>query len=111
MWIWIAIGAGTPVGLVLGLFLFLVVVMHTGYAPGLALIRRFNRRFTNQRVMRTAGQAGADASVICHIGRSSGKAYRTPVGITEAGDDFLISCPTELRPIGFGMCWRPGPRR
>lgn len=97
MWIWIAIGAGIPAGLTLAAGLFLVVMLRTGYGPGVAVIRRFNRRFTNRNVMKTAGQPGS-ASVVRHTGRSSGKAYETPVGITEAGDDFLISLPYGTSP-------------
>ncbi|MFC9997392.1 nitroreductase/quinone reductase family protein [Nocardia sp. NPDC127526] len=93
MWIWIAIGAGTPVCLALAAGVFLVVVMRTGYGPGLTAVRRFNRWFTNPRALKAAGRPGAGASVIRHTGRSSGKVYETPVGITEAGDDFLISLP------------------
>ncbi|MFB8001299.1 nitroreductase/quinone reductase family protein [Nocardia sp. NPDC056000] len=98
MWIVIAIGVGTPVGLALGALFFLLAVMQTGYEPGLALVRRFNRRVTNRRVMKTAGQRGSDASVVRHTGRSSGKEYATPVGITEAGEDFLISLPYGTTP-------------
>ncbi|MFE6857203.1 nitroreductase family deazaflavin-dependent oxidoreductase [Nocardia sp. NPDC057668] len=98
MWVLIAMAAGTPIGLALAWFLFLVVVMQTGYAPGLAVVRRFNRRVTNRGVMKSAGQPGASASIIRHVGRSSGKAYATPVGITEAGDDFLISLPYGTSP-------------
>ncbi|MGK8552939.1 nitroreductase/quinone reductase family protein [Nocardia gipuzkoensis] len=98
MWIWIAIGAGTPMALALAWCLFLVVVIRTGYAPGLAVVRRFNRRFTNPRAMKTAGRPGANASVVRHTGRSSGNAYETPVGITEAGDHFLISLPYGTTP-------------
>lgn len=93
MWIWIAIGAGVPVGLMLIVGAFLLVVLRTGYGPGVAVIRRFNRRFTNPRVMKTAGTPGAAASVIRHTGRFSGTVYETPIGITEAGDDLLVSLP------------------
>lgn len=98
IWKWLAIGISVPVGVGLGWFVFLVVVMRTGYAPGLAVVRRFNRRVTNPRVLKTAGQRSADASVIRHTGRASGMAYATPVGITEAGDDFLISLPYGTTP-------------
>jgi deazaflavin-dependent oxidoreductase (nitroreductase family) len=56
-------------------------------------VRRFNKSFTNPKVMRTAGQPGSSASVIRHTGRSSGKQYQTPVGVMEVGDDFLITLP------------------
>ncbi|MEV6322380.1 nitroreductase/quinone reductase family protein [Nocardia sp. NPDC051787] len=98
MWIWIAIGVGMPAGLALVCGLFLLVVMRTGYAPGLAVVRRFNRRVTNPRAMKTAGRPGANASVVRHTGRSSGNAYETPVGITETGDHFLISLPYGTTP-------------
>ncbi|WP_067537183.1 hypothetical protein [Nocardia crassostreae] len=93
MWIWIAIGAGVPVVFAAAAGLLLVVVLRTRYGPGLARVRRFHRRFTNRLAMKTAGRAGAGASVIRHTGRSSGTVYETPVGIIEAGDDFLISLP------------------
>ncbi len=98
MWIWIAIVAGTPVGLALAWCLFLLVVMRTSYAPGLAVVRHFNRRFMNPRAMKTAGRPGAYASVVRHTGRSSGNAYETPIGITEAADHFLISLPYGTTP-------------
>ncbi|MEV0029600.1 nitroreductase/quinone reductase family protein [Nocardia sp. NPDC050793] len=93
MWIWMAIVAAVPVGLMLIAGLFLLVVLRTGYGPGVTVVRRFNRRFTNRRVMKTAGTPGAPASVIRHTGRISGTVYETPIGITEAGDDFLVSLP------------------
>ncbi|MEV0251061.1 nitroreductase family deazaflavin-dependent oxidoreductase [Nocardia sp. NPDC050712] len=100
MWIWIVTIVGTPVGLVLALLVFLVVSMRTGYRPGLSAVRRFNRRFTNRHNMKTAGQPGAGSSVIRHVGRSSGKAYATPIGIAESGSDFLT-----LLPYGTSADW------
>ncbi|MBP2194230.1 nitroreductase family deazaflavin-dependent oxidoreductase [Nocardia goodfellowii] len=98
MWFWIAIAVGAPVALVLTGLLFLVVAMRTGYRPALTAVRRFNRRFTNRHNMKTAGQPGATSSVIRHRGRSSGKAYATPIGVTEAGDEFVILLPYGTNP-------------
>ncbi|MEU8894778.1 nitroreductase family deazaflavin-dependent oxidoreductase [Nocardia sp. NPDC048505] len=98
MWIWIAIVAGIPVGLVLVGLLGLVLSMRTGFGPGLTAVRRFNRRFTNRHNMKTAGQQGASASVIRHRGRSSGKPYSTPIGIAAAGDTFLTLLPYGTTP-------------
>ncbi|MFC9895104.1 nitroreductase/quinone reductase family protein [Nocardia sp. NPDC127579] len=100
MWIWIAFLLGTPVGLALAGFLFLLLSMRTGYRPGLTAVRRFNRRFTNRQNMKTAGRVGANASVIRHVGRVSGKPYETPIGIAEADGDFLT-----LLPYGTSADW------
>ncbi|MBF6210509.1 nitroreductase family deazaflavin-dependent oxidoreductase [Nocardia puris] len=93
MWIWIAIGAGVPIASALLGGLILVLVLRTGYAPGVAAVRRFHRRFTNRQVLKTAGQPGASAAVIRHTGRSSGKLYETPIGVAEAGADFIVALP------------------
>lgn len=93
IWIWTAIGGGGLVAVALALWLFLVATMRTGYGPGLAAVRRLNRRFTNRRVMKTAGRPGASASVIRHVGRTSGNPYETPVGVIDTGEDVLITLP------------------
>lgn len=93
IWRWTAIGGGGLVAVALALWLFLLVTIRTGYGPGLAAIRRLNRRFTNRRVMKTAGRPGVSASVIRHVGRTSGNPYETPVGVIDTGDDVLITLP------------------
>lgn len=93
IWRWTAIGGGGLVAVALALWLLLLVTMRTGYGPGLAAIRRLNRRFTNRRVIKTAGRPGASASVIRHVGRTSGNPYETPVGVIDTGDDVLITLP------------------
>ena len=48
-------------------------------------LARFNRRVTNRMASRVAGGGGPFSTVV-HIGRSSGKTYRTPVSVlTEDG--------------------------
>lgn len=55
-------------------------------------IRRMNRKLFNPR-QRDAGQPGAHASLIRHIGRSSGADYETPVVAVETEDGFVIALP------------------
>lgn len=56
-------------------------------------VRRFNRAVTNRRVLRTAGTPGAGASVVHHVGRTTGRSYETPVGPIETADGFLVALP------------------
>lgn len=63
-------------------------------------IRRINRAFTNPKQLQTAGQLGAYASVVHHVGRRSGTAYRTPVVIQPTDDDLLVALP-----YGPGADW------
>jgi deazaflavin-dependent oxidoreductase (nitroreductase family) len=53
--------------------------------------RRVNRAVVNPQQMRTAGTPGADASIIRHIGRTSGRSYETPVGIVPTEQGFLVA--------------------
>lgn len=54
------------------------------------LQRRVNRRLLNPRTMATAGRPGADAAVVRHTGRRSGRAYATPVDVVATEDGFLV---------------------
>lgn len=56
-------------------------------------IRRFNRDVTNPRQLQRAGQPGAWASVVHHVGRTSGTAYRTPVVALPTEDGFVFALP------------------
>jgi deazaflavin-dependent oxidoreductase (nitroreductase family) len=71
----------------------LVVGMRWKLSPVLDAVRRMNRSVTNPRVMRTAGSAGEQTSVIHHIGRKSGRAYATPVDVIPTRTGFLIALP------------------
>ena len=86
--------------LVVGLVLTLVVIgtvfmvgMRTKFPPVLHAVRRFNRAFTNPRAMKKAGTPGAYASVIRHVGRTTGRPYETPVEAFATDDGFLIALP------------------
>jgi hypothetical protein len=56
-------------------------------------VRRFNRAVTNPRVLRSAGSPGASASVIQHVGRTTGRSYETPVGPFPTSEGFVIALP------------------
>ena len=43
--------------------------------------------------LRSAGKAGSHNSVICHVGRRSGRTYQTPVVAVAHDDGFLIALP------------------
>jgi hypothetical protein len=86
--------------LVFGLvFLFCVFVgvvlggMRSKSPPVLKAVRRFNRSVSNPRQMATAGSPGAYASVIRHVGRTSGREYETPIGATATEDGFVVALP------------------
>lgn len=51
----------------------------------------------NRVALNTAGQPGAYAARIHHVGRTSGRPYETPVGAVVHDDGFLISLPYGLR--------------
>jgi len=53
-------------------------------------IARFNRRVTNRVTSRFAGQLPGFAIVI-HIGRRSGRTYRTPINAFRDGNDYIIA--------------------
>lgn len=61
--------------------------------PVLTAVRRFNRAVGNPQAMKTAGTPGAYASVIRHVGRTSGRDYETPVGAYAVDDGFVIALP------------------
>jgi deazaflavin-dependent oxidoreductase (nitroreductase family) len=43
--------------------------------------------------LRSAGKDGSSTSVVCHVGRQSGRAYQTPVVAVQHDDSFLIALP------------------
>lgn len=78
------------------------VAFRTRFAPVQDRIRRTNRRFTNPRVLAgDAGDPGAYASVVHHVGRRSGRPYRTPVVVQETGEGrYVVALP-----YGPGADW------
>jgi len=55
-------------------------------------VRRTSRAM-KPLVLRSAGTPGASASVIRHVGRTTGRTYETPVGAVATGDGFVIALP------------------
>ena len=72
-----------------GLF---VVGMRQKWPPVLNAVRRLSRVF-KPVVLKTAGTAGASASVVRHVGRSSGRDYETPVVAVPTPDGYAIALP------------------
>ncbi len=54
---------------------------------------RLLTRVMRPLALRSAGREGAATSVVRHVGRRSGRAYRTPVIAARHDDRFLIALP------------------
>ncbi|WP_051433025.1 nitroreductase family deazaflavin-dependent oxidoreductase, partial [Promicromonospora kroppenstedtii] len=93
MWAWILWVVGALLVLGLAAFVALVLVMRTKNRRGLAVVRRFNRRFTNRAALRDAGEPGASAALVRHVGRRSRASYATPIGVYRMDGDFLVYLP------------------
>ncbi len=72
---------------------FFMVGMRAKSPRVLTAVRRVNRSVSNPRAMKTAGTPGAYASVVRHIGRTTGQAYETPIGAVATEDGFVIALP------------------
>lgn len=75
------------------LWIAFTVSFRTRFRPVQNAVRQLNRRVLNPRQLRTAGRPGAWASVVHHVGRRSGAAYRTPVVIVPTDDSVVIALP------------------
>lgn len=95
---WIGLVGGGIVLVAVAILAVQLVSLRTGWEPGVTAIRRFNRRFMNRRQMKTAGQPGAYAAVIRHVGRNTGTRYETPVGVVDTDDGLLIALPYGTSP-------------
>lgn len=93
----VGLAVGVVVGITVVLLSVLVAGMRWKLPPVLDAVRRMNRTVTNPRVMRSAGAAGTQTAVIRHVGRTSGRAYETPVDVIATGDGFLIALPYGTR--------------
>jgi deazaflavin-dependent oxidoreductase (nitroreductase family) len=94
----IALGFAVLVGALSGFFVLFLVSMRMKFRPAQDAVRRINRVTWNPRSMKTAGRPGAYASVIRHVGRTSGTPYETPVGAVETEDGFVIALPYGTSP-------------
>lgn len=66
-------------------------------APAVDFIRRMNKSLSNPRVMHTAGTAQTQTAVIEHLGRTSGRIYRTPIDVIPTRTGLLIALPYGTR--------------
>lgn len=73
-----------------------VVVFRTHWRPGIDTVRRFNKRLLNPLMLKMAGKPHWYASVVHHVGRSSGKSYSTPVWAERVGPFLFI-------PLAYGV--------
>jgi deazaflavin-dependent oxidoreductase (nitroreductase family) len=64
-----------------------------------SLLRKLTR-ITRPLALKSAGRAGANTSVVRHIGRRSGRTYETPVVAVEHDGSFLVALP-----YGQGTDW------
>lgn len=84
---------GVVLMVVLAAVSIVVIGIRTKYPPVLNRIRRYARDVGNPRQLKSAGTPGANASILRHTGRKSGKQYQTPVTATRTVDGFVIGLP------------------
>jgi deazaflavin-dependent oxidoreductase (nitroreductase family) len=89
----VAVVVGALAGVVVVFVGLLLAGLRWQVGPVLDFIRRMNRSVTNPRVMRTAGTADTETSIIEHVGRKSGRTYETPIDIIESPTGLLIALP------------------
>jgi len=70
-----------------------VVGMRRKSPPVQRAVRSLNRAVFNPMQMGSAGSPGAYASLVHHVGRTSGTDYTTPIGALPAEDGFVIALP------------------
>lgn len=58
--------------------------------PAPRTLARFNKRFTNRLFLRVAGRLPGFA-IVSHVGRRSGRSYRTPVNAFRTDDGYIIA--------------------
>jgi deazaflavin-dependent oxidoreductase (nitroreductase family) len=78
--------------LLTGVGILIVVGMRRKWPPVLDAVRRVNRQ-TKPLVLASAGNEGAYASVVKHVGRTTGRWYETPVVAAATDDGFVIALP------------------
>jgi deazaflavin-dependent oxidoreductase (nitroreductase family) len=91
---------GRVIAMVIGAVVAVIVVLGAVFVVGMRArsklvingVRRMTH-LTNRFPMKTAGVGDAYASVVGHVGRNSGKSYRTPVRAVATNDGFVIALP------------------
>ena len=82
---------GVVVPGVVALALAWLLGMRNKQSVVVAAQRRINRAVVNPRQLQTAGTSGADAAVVRHTGRRSGRTYETPVGAEPTEDGYVVA--------------------
>ena len=77
---------------VVALGVVFMVGMRTKSPPVLNAVRRAGRAM-RPLAMKSSGTPGANASVVRHVGRKSGRPYETPVNAVATDDGFVIALP------------------
>lgn len=72
-----------------------VVGMRTKSPLVLNAVRRTSRA-TKRFVMKSSGTPGGIASIVRHVGRTSGRSYQTPVAAVPTDDGFVVALPYGL---------------
>ncbi len=54
-------------------------------------IRYFNKHILNRLTGKMARSARGPFSIVCHVGRRSGKTYETPIIAIPAADGFVVA--------------------
>lgn len=67
-----------------------VETRHDQGVPIPEAVARFNKHVTNRVTRRFAGRLPGFA-IVTHVGRSSGRAYRTPVNVFRDGDRYVFA--------------------
>jgi deazaflavin-dependent oxidoreductase (nitroreductase family) len=93
----VAVVAGTLIGAVVVFLIVLLAGLRWQLAPVVDFIRRMNKSVSNPRVMRTAGTTEAQTAVIEHVGRTSGRSYRTPIDVIATTTGLLVALPYGTR--------------
>jgi deazaflavin-dependent oxidoreductase (nitroreductase family) len=70
-----------------------IAVLRRRWTPGIEAFRRVNRRILNPAMLKVAGRRHWYAAALHHVGRSSGKAYVTPLVTEQAGEHVYIPLP------------------
>ena len=73
-------------------------------------VAAFNLTVTNRITSRFADRLPG-FGILAHVGRKSGRVYRTPVNVFRAPEGFLIALTYGREASGLGTCWRPADAR
>jgi deazaflavin-dependent oxidoreductase (nitroreductase family) len=69
----------------------LVTIVRSKPPRGLSVVRHTNKALWNRVTVKSGGAPGSSVSLLRHVGRTSGRAYVTPVGAQRVDDGFVIA--------------------